>query len=150
MISKFKTGYLSGNPIRVEYDDSVSGSQNDEAIKEIGRNNDIDTLNRNLIRDLSQVGRAYELIYRSEDDQTRIKQLSPLNTFIIYDNSLEDNSLVAVRYYSADLFSDAHQTVEVYTSTNIHVLDYSEDLKRGFCHCSRIWHCTDYGIFEQH
>lgn len=129
MISKFKTGYLAGNPIRVEYDDSVSGSQNDEAIKEIGRNNDIDTLNRNLIRDLSQVGRAYELIYRSEDDQTRIKQLSPLNTFIIYDNSLEDNSLVAVRYYSADLFSDAHQTVEVYTSTNIHVLDYSEDLK---------------------
>ena len=71
-------------------------------LRKLDENNDIDTLNRNLIRDLSQVGRAYELIYRSEDDQTRIKQLSPLNTFIIYDNSLEDNSLVAVRYYSAD------------------------------------------------
>ena len=58
MISKFKTGYLAGNPIRVEYDDKEDHSQNDEAIKRIGRVNDIDTHNRTLIRDLSQVGRA--------------------------------------------------------------------------------------------
>ena len=127
MISKFKTGYLAGNPIRVEYEDEDSGAQNNEAIKRLGRINDIDTHNRTLIRDLSQVGRAYELIYRSEYDETRIKRLNPLETFVIYDNSLEDNSVAAVRYYKRGLLDGAKEVIEVYTSEYIYTLDASDD-----------------------
>lgn len=126
MISKFKTGYLAGNPIRVEYDDNNDHSQNDEAIKRIGRVNDIDTHNRTLIRDLSQTGRAYELIYRSEYDETRVKRLSPLDTFVIYDNSLEDNSIAAVRYYKRGFLENAKEVVEVYTAEYIYTLDVSD------------------------
>lgn len=126
MISKFKTGYLAGNPIRVEYDDNNDHSQNDEAIKRIGRINDIDTHNRTLIRDLSQTGRAYELIYRSEYDETRIKRLNPLDTFVIYDNSLEDNSIAAVRYYKRGSLESAKEVVEVYTPEYIYTLDVSD------------------------
>lgn len=127
MISKFKTGYLAGNPIRVEYDGEDGGTQNNEAIKRLGRINDIDTHNRTLIRDLSQVGRAYELIYRSEYDETRIKRLNPLETFVIYDNSLEDNSVAAVRYYKRGLLDSAKEVVEVYTPEYIYTLDASDD-----------------------
>ncbi|CDG57956.1 phage portal protein [Streptococcus thermophilus] len=127
MISKFKTGYLAGNPIRVEYEDEDGGTQNNEAIKRLGRINDIDTHNRTLIRDLSQVGRAYELIYRSEYDETRIKRLNPLETFVIYDNSLEDNSVAAVRYYKRGLLDGAKEVIEVYTSEYIYTLDASDD-----------------------
>ncbi|MCE2281770.1 phage portal protein [Streptococcus thermophilus] len=127
MISKFKTGYLAGNPIRVEYDDNEDNSQNDEAIKHIGSINDIDTHNRNLIRDLSQTGRAYEVIYRSEHDETRIKRLSPLETFVIYDNSLEDNSIAAVRYYSRGSLGIAKDVVEIYTNEHIYTLDASNN-----------------------
>ena len=126
MISQFKTGYLAGNPIRVEYDDDVNGSKNDEAIKTIGHLNDIDSLNRSLIRDLSQTGRAYELVYRSEADETKVKQLSPLTTFVIYDNTLEDNSIAGVRYYQAGLFDQGHETVEVYTASEVYKLDMSQ------------------------
>ncbi|MBS4462829.1 phage portal protein [Aerococcaceae bacterium zg-B36] len=115
LISVFKQGYLVGNPIRVEYDDGAEDSDIDKALKEIAVRNNFYDLNRALVLDLSQVGRAYEIVYYSQYDEYKVKRLNPEETFVIYDMTLEDNSLMAVRYYNVSLFDENKERVEVYT-----------------------------------
>ena len=42
---------------------------------------------------------AYEYIIRNQDDEVRLYKSDPRNTFVIYDNTIEQNSLIAVRYW---------------------------------------------------
>ena len=113
-ISVFKQGYLVGKPIQVEYDDGEDNSTTDEVLKEIAKVNSFHDLNRMLVLDLSKVGRAYDLVYRSMEDVTKVKRLDPLNTFVIYDNTLEDKMLAGVRYYSVGLSDNKKHFIDVY------------------------------------
>jgi len=50
--------------------------------------------------DLSIYGRAYEYIYTKESDTIlQTKNLEPEDTFVVYDDSIEQNELFAVYYY---------------------------------------------------
>ncbi|WP_448912613.1 phage portal protein [Gemella sp.] len=113
-ISVFKQGYLVGKPIQVEYEDGEEDSSTDEILKEIAKVNGFHDLNRMLVLDLSKVGRAYDLVYRSMEDVTKVKRLDPLNTFVIYDNTLEDKMLAGVRYYSVGLSDNKKHFIDVY------------------------------------
>lgn len=113
-ISVFKQGYLVGKPIQVEYEDGEEDSSTDEILKEIAKINSFHDLNRILVLDLSKVGRAYDLVYRSMEDVTKVKRLDPLNTFVIYDNTLEDKMLAGVRYYSVGLSDNKKHFIDVY------------------------------------
>lgn len=113
-ISVFKQGYLVGKPIQVEYDDGEEDSETDEVLKEIAKVNSFHDLNRMLVLDLSKVGRAYDLVYRSMEDVTKVKRLDPLNTFVIYDNTLEDKMLAGIRYYSVGLSDNKKHFIDVY------------------------------------
>lgn len=113
-ISVFKQGYLVGKPIQVEYEDGEENSSTDEVLKEIAKVNSFHDLNRMLVLDLSKVGRAYDLVYRSMEDVTKVKRLDPLNTFVIYDNTLEDKMLAGVRYYSVGLSDNKKHFIDVY------------------------------------
>ena len=106
---------MVGKPIQVEYDDGEDNSTTDEVLREIAKVNSFHDLNRMLVLDLSKVGRAYDLVYRSMSDLTKVKRLDPLSTFVIYDNTLEDNLLAGVRYYlNRDLFDNKQHFVELY------------------------------------
>ena len=62
--------------------------------------------------DLSIYGRAYEYIYTKKDEtDLSIKNLSPENTFIVYDDSIEQNELFAVYYYAMVDSRDKNRTV---------------------------------------
>ena len=119
-ISVFKQGYLVGKPIQVEYEDGEENSSTDEILKEIAKINSFHDLNRMLVLDLSKVGRAYDLVYRSMEDVTKVKRLDPLNTFVIYDNTLEDKMLAGVRYYSVGLSDNKQHFIDVYLNNVIH------------------------------
>lgn len=119
-ISVFKQGYLVGKPIQVEYEDGEENSSTDEVLKEIAKVNSFHDLNRMLVLDLSKVGRAYDLVYRSMEDVTKVKRLDPLNTFVIYDNTLEDKMLAGVRYYSVGLSDNKQHFIDVYLNNDIH------------------------------
>lgn len=92
-IASFKQGYLVGNPIRVDYE----GDENNEILTNIEKVNNFHQLNRALVLDLSKTGRAYDLTYRAKDDSTRVVQLDPRYTFVVFDMTLENHSLVGVR-----------------------------------------------------
>lgn len=119
-ISVFKQGYLVGKPIQVEYDDEEEDSETDEVLKEIAKVNSFHDLNRMLVLDLSKVGRAYDLVYRSMEDVTKVKRLDPLNTFVIYDNTLEDKMLAGIRYYSVGLTDNKKHFIDVYVKDVIY------------------------------
>lgn len=109
-VSQFIQGYMVGIPLKTVYpDDKIN-----EQLKDINRDNDADEHNSDLVLDLSIYGRAYELLHRNKQDENKFFLLSPLETFVIYDTTVEDNPIAAVRYYT-NKFKDNEMTVELYT-----------------------------------
>ncbi|WP_242258113.1 phage portal protein [Streptococcus thoraltensis] len=124
-IASFKQGYLVGNPIRVDYE----GDENNEILTNIEKVNNFHQLNRALVLDLSKTGRAYDLTYRAKDDSTRVVQLDPRYTFVVFDMTLENHSLVGVRYYDKSQFENKRKTVEVYTDERVITFGYDGKLE---------------------
>ena len=66
--------------------------------------------------DLSIFGRSYEYIYTKKDETDLvIKNLSPTNTFVVYDDTIEQNELFAVYYYAKKDDSDRVDTQYIAT-----------------------------------
>ncbi|AXF54616.1 phage portal protein [Salicibibacter kimchii] len=114
-VSQFIVGYLAGNPITVQHEDEST----EEVISQINRLNDTDALNSDLVLDLSIYGRAYELLYRNRRDENRIAVSSPLNTFVIYDDTVEQLPIAAVRYHKNEMLESDPFKVDVYTDSEI-------------------------------
>lgn len=114
-ISDFVNGYFLGNPIQIVSDDG----EVIDILNDLHDLNDIDTLNRSLGLDLSIYGRAYEYMVRTDKDQIKLYKSNALNTFIIFDNTVEQNSLAAVRYWQSQMVegNDDHYNVDVITDS---------------------------------
>jgi len=80
--------------------------------------------------DLSIYGIAYEYIYVKQNETTLlIKNLSPENTFVVRDDSIEENELFAVYYYERKDDSDSSNHVyiaTVLTQNYKHVLNIQD------------------------
>lgn len=115
-ISQFIVGYLTGNPVSFQHDDEKT----QEAIQELNKVNDGDAVNSDLALNLSIYGRAYEIVFRDEENQDRFITLDPKNTFVIYNHDIDKKIIAGVRYYDS-IDSDSVKTnhIEVYTATHI-------------------------------
>lgn len=116
-ISQFIVGYLTGNPLTFTHDDEAT----QKAIYELNDANDADAVNSDIALDLSIYGRAYEIVFRDENEQDRFLTLDPKNTFVIYNYDIDKKTVAGVRYY--DTVDDENQTInhiDVYTATHIH------------------------------
>lgn len=115
-VSQFIQGYMTGVPIRVTYpeDESVN-----DLLLDINRENDADAHNSEMILDLSIYGRAYELLFRDKNDLVRFVRLDALQTFVIYDDTVERNPIAGVRYFQRGIGQDRPYTVEVYTDSQV-------------------------------
>lgn len=72
--------------------------------------------------DLSVYGRTYEYIYPGEwETDLTIKSLSPENTFMVYDDTIEQKELFAVYYYARKDDSDKKRTVYIATILTEHI-----------------------------
>lgn len=124
-VSQFIQGYLLGVPLKTAHTDETTNNK----IRDININNEADEHNSDLALDQSIFGRAYELLYRSQDDQAKFTLLNPLHTFVVYDETVERKPIAAVRYISKQ-FTD-NTTVFVYTDREEHrfTMDNGYDLK---------------------
>lgn len=120
-VSGFIQGYLVGIPLKTSYPDE----QVDEELRDINRTNDADEHNSNLVLDQSIYGRAYELLYRSQSDEVRFTISDVLETFIIYDNTVEMNPIAGVRYIY-NQFSDKEK-VYLYTVNKVYTIVTNDD-----------------------
>ncbi|MEN2467954.1 phage portal protein [Ornithinibacillus sp. JPR2-1] len=113
-VSDFIQGFMVGIPLKTEYKDKDIN----ETIRNINRTNDADEHNSDLVLDQSIYGRAYELLYRNHQDEIRFTKLDVMETFVVYDDTVEKLPIAGVRYFR-NQFSD-EKIVIVYTSDSIH------------------------------
>lgn len=89
-------GFFLGNPIKI----SSSDERVHEYVNVLDAYNDQDDGNAELSRTVSIFGRAYEMYYTDEYGQECIAYLSPMESFIIYDESIKPVPRYFVRYYT--------------------------------------------------
>lgn len=116
-ITNMATGYFLGNPISYN-------SENKnllERILDIFKYNDEADNNTTLAKYSSIAGYAVELLYIDENSNARFKALSGDEVAIVYDNTLEENILYAIRYFEEDIPGEdkIRTTINVYTSNTI-------------------------------
>lgn len=87
--------YLAGNAVTY----AASEDYDIEPLKNMYLEQDIASLDSDLVKDMSIYGRAYELIYSNEQSRPRSVKLSPQNTFVCYSQSAAAKSLFGVYYY---------------------------------------------------
>lgn len=119
-IVRTANSYFIGSPVNYnetrEYDDETQVRSLDP-ILDLYRKQDKATLDKSLGKDCSIFGKAYELIYMSNDAKPMPKsvKLSPLETFVMFDTSAEPESIFAVNYQKLE---DIYY-IEVYTDSLI-------------------------------
>ena len=95
-ISDTATGYFMGNPITY----SNSGEQDIEPLLMAFDEANVDDVDADNALDMSIYGAGYEYVYVKQGEAKPIsKNISPLSTFIIVDDSIEENELCGVYYY---------------------------------------------------
>lgn len=122
-ITDMSTGYFIGNPV------TYSG-ENMDRIKEWFRECDIDTVDMNIAKDAGICGRGYELVCMSGDrvPVPRSYKISPLNTFKVYDNTVQHKQLFAVYYYpDTDILSGLAKGYYVTVYTHEITQEYYSD-----------------------
>lgn len=93
-IADTASSYFIGNPISYKSKDDITELV--DALEGAGA----DEVDGDNGLDLSIYGRAYEYIYTKENETYfTIKNLSPENTLMVYDDTIEQNELFAVYYY---------------------------------------------------
>ena len=90
-----RTGYFSGEPLTIVNDDEVAT----ELLGDILEYNDFQDVNADLDEATSIYGTANLVLWVDEDGEIRMKPLTPLESFVIYDNSLIEEVVGVVMYY---------------------------------------------------
>lgn len=131
-ITIFEQGYMLGKPVQYKNNDDVLQKQIDNFNK---RNNE--AYHNVLIKtDLSIYGRAYELETVTLDEEkkafVKLVRLDPEKTFVVYDDTTDNNSLFSVYYYTID-YGDGQRKdfVNVYTSDILYMYVNDHENKLG-------------------
>ncbi len=116
-ITVFMQGMILGNPIQYQ-------NENESLMERLARfstMNNEDYLNALLETDLSIYGRAYELLYTDAEGDERSVKIDPEQSFVVYDNTVAQNSLFGVRFYRANTEESTYVGyVEIYTDEFIY------------------------------
>lgn len=114
-IADTASAYFIGNPISYNGDGDITPLT--DALEMAGA----DEADGDNGLDLSVYGRSYEYVYPMEDaTDLTIKNLSPENTFMVYDDTIEQKELFAVYYYAKKDDSDQKNTIYVATVLTEH------------------------------
>lgn len=95
-IADTATGYFMGNTITY----SNTGDTDINPLLEAFDDADVDETDADNALDMSIFGLTYEYVYAAEGEpKPKTKNVSPLNTFIVVDDSIEERELFGVYYY---------------------------------------------------
>lgn len=95
-ITDTMNGFFIGNPIKTTSDDDKVS----EFVEYIEQYNDQDDNNAELSKICSIFGKGFEMYYTDEESELCITYLSPLEAFMIYDESIIERPMYFVRRYT--------------------------------------------------
>lgn len=110
-IVSFKQGVLLGNPISYNGDKVIV-----ERIKRFASESNEDYHNQLMSRDAFGLGRAYEWVGRDEYGKETIAKFDAEQTFVIYDNTKDRNSICGVHYFVETFLDKSFTRIELYTN----------------------------------
>lgn len=116
-ITTLMTGYFMGEPVQYTAEDDEKLAK----FKEVMAYNDEPSVNKELAKNASICGLAYEIEYIDGDGNYRFKALPSIGMITIYSNTLEEKLLYAIRYWTTfDIIKNQDvQYVEVYSPVDI-------------------------------
>ena len=88
------SGYQIGVPVKIKSDDDKVN----QFVADFRKVNDMEDSEFELAKMSSIFGHAFIYVYQDEEGITRATYNSPINMFIVHDNSIEERPLFAVRY----------------------------------------------------
>lgn len=110
-IVSFKQGVLLGNPISYNGDKVIV-----ERINRFVSESNEDYHNQLMSRDAFGLGRAYEWVGRDEYGKETIAKFDAEQTFVIYDNTKDRNSICGVHYFVETFLDKSFTRIELYTN----------------------------------
>lgn len=110
-IVSFKQGVLLGNPISYNGDQVIV-----ERINRFASESNEDYHNQLMSRDAFGLGRAYEWVGRDEYGKETIAKFDAEQTFVIYDNTKDRNSICGVHYFVETFLDKSFTRIELYTN----------------------------------
>ncbi|MFA7184958.1 MAG: phage portal protein [Victivallales bacterium] len=112
-------GYIAGNA--PEYDFAENDVHAKEIVDLFKRQNK-ELVDADLIQDMSIYGRAFELIYRSDDDKSTPKStvISPRDCFVAYSGDVEEDSVFGAVFYDTPAENgETDCRINIYTKTDV-------------------------------
>lgn len=106
------TGYFNGIPVKKSHPDKEISAK----VELFDSTNDIEDVEHEEAKIACICGKVFELMYQDEETQTRVTYVSPENMFVVYDDTVEQNRLFAVRY-SVDTEGNQNGTVYMLDKT---------------------------------
>lgn len=104
-------GYICGKPVTYTSNNAI------DDVQEVINYNDDEAENVQWLSNALIYSRGYELQWLDEFAQPRYSQVSPVNGFVVCDNTLEKKILYFVRWYSLDNYAEKTKLcVEVYNA----------------------------------
>lgn len=110
------TGYFNGIPVKKSHSDKEILSK----LQEFDNLNDMEDEESELAKMACIYGRAFELLYQDEETKTNVIYNTPENMFMVYDDTIKQEPLFAVRYGYND---DYKLYGEVYTKETTYALN---------------------------
>ena len=89
-------GYFMGKPVRISH----GNTEINDYIKMVGNMNDQDDNHSEISKHMDIFGHALELLYMNENADVGLTYVSPMEGFIIYDESIRCREIFGVRYYT--------------------------------------------------
>lgn len=107
MIVTNACGYFMGKPVTYSFADSAF----ENTARQIFYDCDEQAENQTLAKNASKYGVAYELMALDEKKQIYIKALSPMNTFFVVDNTIKENKICAITFWTRVLDNQIAKTL---------------------------------------
>lgn len=125
-ITDMTTAYLAGKPVTYTAKNDIDISPVLNEYEE----QDISNLDVGIVKSMSIYGRAYELIYITDDTKPRSVKLDVRNTFVVYDSTAEKNPMFGVYYYKKYDVDDNCKGVvcRVYTEDTVMEYESSQEI----------------------
>ena len=95
-ITDTMNGFFIGNPIKIVADDETVSA----FVEYLDQYNDQDDNNAELSKIMSIYGHGFEMYYTDENSELCMTYLSPVEAFMIYDDSIVERPLYFVRRYT--------------------------------------------------
>ena len=97
-ISDTFTGFFDGIPVKMNVTGEDPSGKIKDYVELLDARNNMDDQNAELCKLSNNFGIAYEMYYNDEQGETGIIHLSPLEAFMVYDDSILSRPMFFVRY----------------------------------------------------